>query len=114
MQYRQLFVERFYGLWAQYGVNPLIFWLIYVWAIPFFFLSVRWIVQNYKKKKPIFLPVLAASACFVSAYVYLIIVWKNVPVWVYVFVVGLLLYWGWWAYIKVKHQIEDVDDQQEK
>ena len=45
-------------------------------------------------KSPV-LPVLAAGACFVSAYVYLIIAGENVPAWVYGFVAVLVAYGAW-------------------
>lgn len=84
--------EWFLGLGAKYNVNPIIFGSIYVGAIPFFFLSVLWIVRNYKRGRSIALPVMAASLCFVSAYLYLIIVGKNIPAWVYLFISAMVIY----------------------
>jgi len=37
----------FMSLGKQYGVNPIIFGVIYVGAIPFFTLSIAWLVKNY-------------------------------------------------------------------
>jgi len=79
--------------------NPIIFGSIYVGAIPFFALSVAWIIRNLRRKRPIVLPVLSASFFFVSAYLYLIVVGRNIPLWVYAFVVGML---GYGAYSTVK------------
>ena len=73
----------FYSLGENYGVNPLIFGAIYVGAIPFFSLSIAWLVKNYRQKKSIVLPALSAMFFFISAYIYLIFAGKNVPVWVY-------------------------------
>jgi len=42
---------------------------------------------------------LSASFFFVSAYLYLIVVGRNIPLWVYAFVVGML---GYGAYSTVK------------
>ena len=84
--------EWFFGLGAKYGVNPLVFGAIYVGAIPVFTLSIGWLVRNVRAKKTLALPLLSAAASFVSAYVYLIVVGRHVPVWVYGFlaaVVGL-------------------------
>lgn len=97
----------FMSLGDQYGVNPIIFGAIYVGAIPFFTISVAWIVRNYKQNKPITLPVLSASGCFVSAYVYLMIAGENVPWWVYAVVIGMLVYGGWSTYKKVQKQIKE-------
>ncbi|MEX0747502.1 MAG: hypothetical protein WD275_05825, partial [Rhodothermales bacterium] len=63
----------FLSLGRDYGVNPIIFGSIYVGAIPFFTLSVAWIVHNLKRKRPITLPVLSASFFFVSPYLYLLV-----------------------------------------
>ncbi|MDR9367381.1 MAG: hypothetical protein RI575_18755, partial [Balneolaceae bacterium] len=77
----------FLNLSENYGVNPFIFGGIYVGAIPFFTISVAWVVRNYKKGLSIVLPILSASFFFVSAYLYLMIAGENVPLWVYLIVV---------------------------
>tara|TARA_R100001143_G_scaffold63581_1_gene72412 strand:- start:19490 stop:19825 length:336 start_codon:yes stop_codon:yes gene_type:complete len=96
----------FMSLSENYGVNPFIFGAIYVGAIPFFTISVGFIIRNYKQNKPITLPVLTASACFVSAYVYLMIAGENVPWWVYAVVIAMLVYGGWSTYNKVQKQVQ--------
>jgi hypothetical protein len=101
--------QWFMGLSANYGVNPFIFGAIYIGAIPFFTISVGFIVRNYKQNKPITIPVLCASACFVSAYVYLMIAGENVPWWVYAIVIAMLVYGGWSTYMKVRNQVQDGD-----
>ena len=84
--------EWFLSLGPKYGVNPIIFGVIYVGAIPFFTLSVAWLIRNLRQKKPVVLPVLAASLCFVSAYLYLIVAGKNIPLWVYGFLAAMIAY----------------------
>ena len=79
------FQHWFLGLGTKYGVDPIVFGSIYVGAIPLFMLSIGWLIRNLRQKKSVVLPVLAASCCFVSAYVYLIFAGKNIPVWVYLF-----------------------------
>ena len=91
--------EWFFGLGAQYGVNPLIFGGISVGAIPFFWLSVAWLVRNLRRGRSPFLPVLATSLCVLSAYIYLFIAGENLPLWVYALVLGLL---GYSAYSTVQ------------
>ena len=98
--------EWFLGLGEQYGVNPLVFGAIYVGAIPFFTISLGWLVKNIKKKKSIVLPLLSTGFFFVSAYLYLIITGKNVPFWVYIFIVVLILFGAYATYKKVTKKIE--------
>jgi hypothetical protein len=82
----------FFSLGPKYGVNPIIFGSIYVGAIPLFMLSIGWLIRNLRQKKSVVLPVLSACCCFVSAYVYLIVAGKNIPVWVYFFVLAMIVY----------------------
>ena len=83
--------DWFFGLGAQYGVNPLIFGAIYVGAIPLFTASVAWLVRNARAGRSVVAPALAAGFFFVSAYLYLIVAGQNVPWWVYAFVVALVV-----------------------
>lgn len=87
--------EWFLGLGAQYGVNPYIFGAIYVGAIPFFIASIGWLVRRRTQKRSITVPALCAGGCFVSAYVYLAIVGRNIPLWVWVFIAVLIAYGVW-------------------
>ncbi len=91
--------DWFLGLGAQYGVDPIIFGSISVGAIPFFWLSVAWLVRNLRRGRSPFLPVIATALCVLSAYIYLFIAGENLPLWVYAFVVGLL---GYSAYSTVQ------------
>lgn len=99
--------EWFLSLGDEYGVNPIIFGSIYVGAIPFFTLSIGWLVRNYRQKKSIVIPALSSTFFFISAYLYLIIAGENVPWWVYGIVVLMIAYGAWSTYKKIKHRIED-------
>lgn len=87
------------GLGAQYGVNPYIFGAIYVGAIPFFLLSIAWLVRRRRAARSIVVPVLCAGFCFVSAYLYLAIAGRNIPLWVWAFL-ALLIGYGAWSTIR--------------
>ena len=99
------FKEWFFGLGAQYGVNPLIFGLIYVGAIPFFAASIAWLVRNLRAGKSIAIPAFSASFFFVSAYLYLAIAGKNIPAWVYVLIAGILALGVYSAIRKVRAKL---------
>ncbi|MDZ4822941.1 MAG: hypothetical protein SH856_05740 [Flavobacteriales bacterium] len=92
MEWWETFKDWFLSLGEKYNVNPYIFGGIYVGAIPFFFLSLAWTIKNIKKKKSIVLPALLTGFFFISAYLYLIIAGKNIPVWVYIFIVIMVGY----------------------
>ena len=97
----------FFSLGESYGVNPLIFGAIYVGAIPFFSLSIAWLVKNYRNDRSIVLPLLSAMFFFISAYLYLILAGKNVPLWVYGFVILLIVTGAYSTYKKVRKQISE-------
>ena len=103
------FVTWFLSLGDQYGVDPIIFGSIYVGAIPFFTLSLGWLVRNLKQKQSIVLPTLSAGFFFVSAYLYLIIAGQNIPAWVYLLIVALIAFGVYSTIGKIRAQTAESD-----
>lgn len=101
----------FFGLGDRYGVNPIIFGSIYVGAIPFFTLSIAWLVRNYRLERSIVLPSFLASFFFISAYLYLIVEGENVPWWVYGIVMAMVIYGTWTTYKSVRKKIIKIDNE---
>lgn len=95
----------FMGLGEQYGVNPIVFGSIYVGAIPFFMVSVAWVIRNLRRGVSIVLPALSAIFFFISAYLYLILVGENVPVWIYAVIAFMIVYGAWSTYKKISIQV---------
>ena len=96
--------QWFLSLGEQYGVNPVVFGIIYVGAIPFFTLSVGWLIRNLRQKKSIVLPALSSAFFFISAYLYLIIAGQNIPTWVYVFIAVMVLFGVYSTVKKIREQ----------
>jgi len=46
-------------LGAEHNVNPILFGLLYVASIPPYLGSMGWIVRNYRKHKPLALPIIS-------------------------------------------------------
>jgi hypothetical protein len=103
--------DWFLSLGEQYGVDPIIFGTIYVGAIPFFFLSLSWLIRNVRKKRPIVLPLLCTGLFFVSAYLYLIIAGRNIPVWVYGVIALLVVYGIYSTWIKIKQKASETSSK---
>ena len=95
----------FLGLGDEYGVDPLIFGAIYVGAIPFFTISVGWLVRNLRKGQSIILPSLSSGLFFISAYLYLIIAGRNVPWWVYVFILAMVTFGVYSTVHKIRQKV---------
>lgn len=106
MEWWEIFKEWFLSLGGKYNVNPYIFGGIYLGAIPFFFASFYWLVKSIKAKKSIIIPVLLTGFFFISAYLYLIIVGKNIPVWVYVFIAVMIAYGVYSTVTKLKARLK--------
>ncbi|MGI8669651.1 MAG: hypothetical protein ACR2J3_07360 [Aridibacter sp.] len=106
---RESITDWFLSLGAKYGVNPFIFGGIYIGAIPFFLLSIAWLIRNYRNDKSIALPALSATFFFISAYLYLIIVGRNVPWWVYGIVVLMVIYGAYSTIKSVRKKMEKAD-----
>jgi hypothetical protein len=102
--------EWFLGLGAQYGVNPWVFGSIYIGAIPFFLASIAWLVRRRKAGLSITLPVLCAGFFFVSAYLYLAVVGRNIPLWVWLFLGALIAYGAWTTVRDVRRKTADADN----
>lgn len=87
------------GLGAQYGVNPVIFGAIYVGAIPFFIFFTGLAIRRARAGRPATLPIVAAGLCFISAYLYLAIAGRGIPLWVWGFL-GLIVAYGAWSAVR--------------
>jgi hypothetical protein len=87
------------ALGAAYGVDPLVFAAIYVGAIPFFLWFSGAAVARMRTGRSAAVPVVLAGLCFVSAYLYLAIVGRGIPLWVWGFL-GLMLAYGAWSAVK--------------
>ena len=88
----------------RYKFSSYIFGGIYIGAIPFFFLSLYRMIKNIKNKKPFVLPALLTGFFFISAYLYLIIVGRNIPVWVYFFIAIMIGYGVYSTLKKIKEK----------
>ena len=100
----EAFTEWFLSLGDQYGVNPIIFGSIYVGAIPFFTLSIARLIRNLRRKKSIVLPALSASFFFISAYLYLLVAGRNIPLWVYGFIAAMVAFGVYSTLKKIRTQ----------
>jgi hypothetical protein len=99
----------FLGLGREYGVNPIVFGSIYVGAIPFFSLSIAWLIRNVRRGRSPVVPALCASFCFISAYLYLLVAGKNIPAWVYLFLAAMVAFGVYSTLKKVRARLREGD-----
>lgn len=103
--------QWFLSLGAEYGVNPYIFGGIYIGAVPFFLLSIGWLVRRAKAGQSTVLPTLSAGFCFISAYIYLAIAGRNIPLWVWFFLAALIVYGAWSSIRDTRRKIAEAKAQ---
>ena len=103
--------EWFLSLGSEYGVNPWIFGAIYVGAIPFFLASIAWLVRRARAGQSTVVPTLLAGFFFVSAYLYLAIAGRNIPVWVWIFLAVLVIYGAFSTIRDTRRKIAKAEDK---
>lgn len=67
----------------QYGVNPVVFVVIYVSTIPLYMASIGWVVRRLLRGRSYLLPATLAAGFYLSSYAYVLIEGRNLPLWVY-------------------------------
>jgi peptidoglycan/LPS O-acetylase OafA/YrhL len=77
------------SLGDEYGVDPVVYAVIYVGAAPLFFASLVWLVSALRRRGPIVLPLLSTAFFFSAPTLYVFVAGRNLPPWVYAVVIGL-------------------------
>ena len=73
----------------DYGVDPLVYGLIWIGSLPFFLLSLGWLVQRLRRRGDIVLPLASTSLFFLAPTLYVFVAGRNLPGWVYALLVAL-------------------------
>lgn len=95
----------FLSLGSEYGVDPILFGAIYVGAIPFFTVSLGWLIRNLRQSKPAALPAFLTGFFFLSAYLYLLVAGRNIPWWVYGAIAVLVVFGAWSTVQKIRARV---------
>ncbi len=80
-------IKKYYEtIGRMYHVSPGLFVLIHIVATPLFIASAAWIVNNFRRKKSLYLPVIVSILIFNAANIYLILFGKNLPLYLFVII----------------------------
>ncbi len=82
------------NLSAQYGVNPVVFGILYFGSMPLFALSVSWWWRQARRGAPTLLPAFTTGLLFIGAYLYVLVAGHNLPGWVYGFMATMVVLGG--------------------
>jgi len=90
----------------KYNVNPIIFLGIHIVATPLFLLSVAWLIKNYRQKKELALPAILSVFIFNAANIYLVIIGKNIPWWIFTFLVITTIVSGYFSFLEARRKMK--------
>ncbi|WP_374948865.1 hypothetical protein [Mucilaginibacter sp.] len=105
MEYLTMLKDWVIELGEKHSVDPLVLGSLYLVSKLSFFTFIGFLLKNLKDKKPILTLILFAAASFSLPYMYLIIAGRNIPFWVYLFIVVMFFYGGFTIYKKVTEKV---------
>ena len=77
------------SLGESYGVDPLVYAILYVGSAPFFFGSMAWLLRSIRRRDSLMAPAFS-TAFFVSLpALYVVVAGRDLPPWVYAVLIGL-------------------------
>ena len=79
------------SLGEEYGVDPLIYAVLYVGAAPFFFGSLAWLIRRIRRRGSLLWPAVATAFFFSLPTLYVFVAGRNLPAWVYALLIGLAI-----------------------
>ena len=106
MNWWHAIIKYYTTLGEKFNVNPSIFVGIHIIATPLFAAAVWWIIYNSKKKRSLVAPAIVATLIFNSANIYLVVMGKYIPWWVYAILGFTTLLTGYFSYKKIIRKIK--------
>ncbi|PSQ77598.1 MAG: hypothetical protein BRD37_04765, partial [Bacteroidetes bacterium QH_8_67_23] len=85
---------------GHYNVNPLVFVIIYVGTIPLYVASIGWVVRRLLRGRSYVMPASLAGLFYLSSYIYVLAVGRNLPLWVYGLIAVMI---GGGAYVTIQN-----------
>jgi hypothetical protein len=82
------------SLGEDYGVDPLIYAILYVGAAPFFFGSLAWLIRSIRRRKSLVAPAISTAFSFSLPTLYVFVAGRGLPWWIYATLVGLAVIGG--------------------
>lgn len=79
------------SLGEEYGVDPLIYAILYVGAAPFFFGSLAWLIRRIRRRGALLWPAMSTAFFFSLPTLYVFVAGRDLPAWVYALLIGLAL-----------------------
>lgn len=71
------------SLGKEYGVDPLVYAILYVGAAPLFFGSLAWLIRSIRRRNSLVGPAISAAFFFSLPTLYVVVAGRNLPWWAY-------------------------------
>ena len=82
-------VEWLGSLGTEYGVDPVVYAILYVGAAPFFFGSLAWLIRRIRRREAVLIPAASAAFFFSLPTLYVLVAGRDLPAWVWLVLIGL-------------------------
>jgi Na+/melibiose symporter-like transporter len=99
--------DYYFEISTKYAVNPIVFISIHAVCTPLLILVIWWLLRTKKLGKPIIAPLLCAIVLYNIANVYLVIVGRNIPLYIYLMLILFTLYSGYISVSKIREKLAD-------
>lgn len=93
----------------EYGVNPLVYALIWIGSLPLFLVSLAWLVRSLRRREPLMLPLISTGFFFLAPTLYVFAAGRDLPAWVYVLLIALTIVGAVPTIRKVRARLRRVD-----
>lgn len=79
------------SLGEEYGVDPLIYAILYVGAAPLFFGSLAWLIRSIRRRDALLGPAISTAVFFSLPTLYVVVAGRNLPPWAYAVLIALAI-----------------------
>lgn len=84
-------IDYLTGVARAHEVSPLLFILVYAVSTPPFLFVTGWLFHHIRRERPLEILLFFWALFYSAPYLYVLIVGRHLPVWVYVLVAALIL-----------------------
>jgi hypothetical protein len=97
------------SLGEQYGVDPVVYAVLYVGSAPFFFGSLAWLIRRLRRHEPWGVPAASTAFFFILPTLYVVLAGRNLPGWVWAVLIALTVVGAVSAIRRIRTELRSPD-----
>ncbi|HEY6608305.1 MAG TPA: hypothetical protein VI277_03825 [Candidatus Limnocylindria bacterium] len=97
------------SLGAEYGVDPVVYAVLYVGAAPFFFFSLAWLIRRLRRHEAWGLAAVSTAFFFILPTLYVALAGRNLPWWTWALLIGLTVFGAVLAISRIRRELRSPD-----